>query len=372
MNENSEGFDQAVSTGNLTAAESQQFREFCPGTGYRAPRRPGIRKHPMWGPVVETRDAWALDPVLRENGSSGGVLTALAAFLLQSGEVSAVVGITASATDAFTNNSVVVREPSEVGRLAGSRYSPARPFESIRDLPTTERIAVVGKPCDIAGLRLLSEKAGQTLPEIAYFMSFFCAGTPSWKGTERATVFLGIPRPRVASVRYRGDGWPGRFTVVDDEGTANSMTYEESWGSILNKHLHTRCKLCLDGVGSYADIVAADSWQTDDHGYPLFEDGNGQSLVLTRTVQGERLVAAASSYFIEGTRRSLESLPRMQPSQATRKEVAAYRAIGYTLAGRSVPKFAGFARFRWVVRRPVVALRQLVGSYRRGRVEGRA
>lgn len=363
-----DGFDAAVLSGPLSKDESRAFREFCPGTGYRTPRRPAP-KDAMWGPVEKARDGWALDAATRENGSSGGVLTALAAYLLDSGEVTAVVGITASSADAFENASVVVRSASKIGRLAGSRYSPARPFEQILDLTSSERIAVVGKPCDIAGLRMLYETGTENLPEIRYFLSFFCAGTPSWNGTERAVVSLGIPRTRVASVRYRGDGWPGRFKVLDDEGAARSMTYEESWGSILNQHLHTRCKLCLDGVGSYADVVAADSWQTDDKGYPVFDNADGQSLVITRTPQGERLVAMASEHFIGTSERSLAGLPRMQPSQAVRKQVAAYRAIGYGLAGRPVPRFPGFARFRWAAGQPTRALRQLVGSYRRGRAE---
>lgn len=366
------GFLSPRQSGELTRVEAAMFSAFCPARGYEAPKRDGARPSATWGPVVSTRSGWSTRDDIRRIGSSGGVLTALSAYLLASDRVDAVVSVAMSPENPFENLSVVIRTPEEARTLSGSRYSPAAPFQRIVDLHLTERIAVIGKPCDISGMRRYYESNRSRLPHIEYFLSFFCAGTPSWKATVSAAQRLGVDPEEVRGVRYRGNGWPGYFTVQTKHNSMVTMTYEQSWGQILNKQLHTRCKLCEDGMGTYADIVAADHWDTDERGYPKFTDGHGRSLVLTRTMRGEALVTeAASEQYLQLHQASLENLAKIQPSQVLRKQFAAVRGIGYWLGGRHIPWFRGYPRWRWAVRKPMEAARQLVGSYGRARLERR-
>ena len=365
-----DGFIVPVEVESLTSSEQQLFKKFCPGRGYGAARAQADATavlDPMWGPVVKARDAWAGDARTRREGSSGGALTALVAYLLASGKVDAVIGTIASESDPFRNESVAIRDPADAHRLSGSRYSPTSPFHALTTVPLTERVAVVGKPCDIASIRELASSGGLTLPRIEYYLSFFCAGTPSWSGTEQAVQSLGVGKVFVKTITYRGNGWPGEFSVEDTSGARRAMTYEESWGTILNKHLHNRCKTCQDGMGVHADIVAADSWEVDENGYPVFANKEGRSFLITRTIRGEGLVGdALNSEFLRGTETDLARLSTIQPSQVARKKFAAYRALGFRLAGTLSPSFPGFVRWRWAIREPLTALRQGVGSFRRG------
>lgn len=372
MTKDETGFLSPSQSTGLSSAESELFVKFCPGTGYRQSQpEPGSQAEldPMWGPIIATRDGWALDESIRHHGSSGGALTALAAFLLAAGKVDAVVGVTGGSSDAFRNDSVVVRDPADVELLSGSRYSPADPFTSIVNVDTSDRVAVIGKPCDIAALRLLRDADASKLPKIEYFLSFFCAGTPGWRGTESVIDELKVPRVEIRTIRYRGDGWPGYFTATANNGATARMTYEESWGKTLNRHLHTRCKVCQDGMGVHADIVAADSWDVDARGYPVFDDGEGRSLLISRTSLGEELLREAEGRAISTAPTQLGRLPVIQPSQEKRKKFAALRAIGFALGGRSMPRFPGFARFRWIATAPREALAQAVGSFRRARAD---
>ena len=56
------------------------------------------------------------------------------------------------------------------------------------------------------------------------------------------------------------------------EFTERTMSYHNSWGKILSRHVQHRCKICADGTGNPADLVCADAWHADDEGYPLFEE----------------------------------------------------------------------------------------------------
>jgi coenzyme F420 hydrogenase subunit beta len=364
----SDGFIVPREVERLTDTERDLFVQFCPGVGYRAPRQRegGSVRDPMWGLIVESRDAWASDDESRRKASSGGALTALLAYLLSSGKVDAVVATTASVSDPFRNVSVAIRGAGDARLISGSRYSPVSPFQALLTVSPSERVAVVGKPCDIAAIRLLSASGKVELPRIEYFLSFFCAGTPSWRGTEQAVDSLGVEKRLVKTISYRGNGWPGDFSVEDVTGGHHAMTYEESWGTILNKHLHNRCKTCQDGMGVYADIVAADSWDVDQDGYPMFTQKDGRSFLITRSIRGEDLVKRAlSAQSLEGSKTEIGRLLTIQPSQVSRKKFAAARALGFRLAGRRSPRFPGFPRWRWAIREPLKALRQGVGSFKR-------
>ena len=63
------------------------FEAMCPGVRVRSPRPRGAVMHPTMGPAVQAWEAWSTDEELRYRGSSGGVLTALSAWLVTTGEV---------------------------------------------------------------------------------------------------------------------------------------------------------------------------------------------------------------------------------------------------------------------------------------------
>lgn len=148
----------------------------------------------------------------------------------------------------------------------------------------------------------------------------------------------------VTAFRFRGDGWPGFATAELADGQRFTMDYDTSWGTILNRHLQFRCKICPDGIGEFADIVCADGWHLDEAGRPLFAEQDGRSLVLTRTRKGEALVADAMA---AGTLLTapveVADIARMQPFQANRKGLVISRLVAMALTGKRRPRFAGLA-----------------------------
>ena len=57
--------------------------------------------------------AWAVDPLIRERGESGGAVTALLTFALAEGIVDAVVGVE-KAADIYDARPVLITDPHEV------------------------------------------------------------------------------------------------------------------------------------------------------------------------------------------------------------------------------------------------------------------
>lgn len=362
-----DGFHRPTQTAPLAAEEESAFAAVCPGRGMEQPLAEA-GDHPFWGPVAGLWKGAARDEALRRNASSGGVLSALLTHLLKTGAVKFVLQTGADDAVPHANRTVVSGDGRAVFEAAGSRYAPSSPLAGLEaHLARGEPFAFVGKPCDVAALRALARLDPRIDRLVPYMISFFCAGVPSRQGAEAVLRKMGCRPQDVTGFRYRGDGWPGKARAVLKDGSVRTLSYEESWGDVLSKHLQFRCKICPDGTGGAADVVCADAWECDARGYPLFEERDGVSLVLARTRSGAALVAAAqaaSAIAIQPAR--VEDIAAMQPGQLKKKRLALSRLMALGLMLRPVPDFRGYNLFSAAATGGIVAnLRSFLGTCRR-------
>jgi len=341
------------------------FERSCPGMRITAPEPPADAEHDaLLGPNVGLWQAWATDEEIRRAGSSGGALTALHTWLLESGRAARITGAAAERTAPRRTVPVTITTREQALAAAGSRYAPVGALENADAFRSDS--AVAGKPCEIAALRAAAPDLVDG--EAPLLLSFFCAGTPSQKATDSLLDELGIPPERtVDALRYRGNGWPGRFTAQSGDLEV-SADYDESWGRVLGPTTQWRCKICPDGVGQAADIVCADSWETDERGYPTFAEGDGISALVARTPRGrEAILAAVDAGVIAVRPLDGAHLRDAQPLQTARRRFLFARLLGSRLAGRRPPRYRGFGLIRLTLTRPREAVRVMRGTLRRVR-----
>lgn len=336
----SDGYNRPRQLRTLSAAERAEFVQVCPGISIAHGDR-GPSHHSLWGPLKAASTGYATDPETRYKGSSGGGISALAIHLLESGTVRGVLHIAPSRFDPFNNIPQISRSRADVLAAAGSRYAPASPLERI-DVCLREpgAFAFIGKPCDVAALRSLARIRPEVASKFTYMISFMCAGTPGMRGTEGVIKKLGFEPHEIVNFRYRGNGWPGMARAETADGRFAEMDYDSSWGTILNRHLQFRCKICPDGTGEFADVTCADAWHGDEKGYPVFIETDGRSMVLARTAAGVELVRqACAAGVIETEALDVAGIERMQPYQADRKRAVLARLIGLIAALKPIPRF---------------------------------
>lgn len=336
------GFLRPVQLAALTTAEDDLLRETCPGIHLDLSYSQE-KSHTIWGPVVRVRTGAATDKTLRHEASSGGVISALLCFLLDQNKVTYAVHTTVSDQSPIRNRTVETSQSSDVVRAAGSRYAPSSPLETLaRNLARNEPFVLVGKPCDIAGARALARHDPRVDQSIPYMLSFFCAGVPKLDGTREILSKLGVEEQNVTSFRYRGDGWPGFAVATTRDGQSARMSYADSWGDILSKHTQFRCKICPDGSGGFSDVACGDAWYCDETGYPVFDERQGRSLIVTRTARGEELVQAAiEAGYIEVEDLPIEDIEKMLPSQANRKRMIRSRTFAMRIFKGFRPSYSG-------------------------------
>lgn len=369
MQLDAQGYLRPVYSGPPTAGAraAETFERACPGVRVTAPRAPReARQHPLFGPYLGMWRAWAAEPETRREGSSGGVLTALNAWLIETGRVTQGVAARAETDDPRRTVPVTLHTSRDALASTGSRYAPV----GVASEPAALRpdVAVTGKPCEIAGLRAVHERTDDH--ERPLLLSFFCAGTPSQHATDNLVSDLGISADApLTSLRYRGDGTPGRFRATSSDQTV-STDYDHAWGAVLGPTTQWRCKVCVDGTGELADVVASDVWPTDDRGYPVFTESAGVSALIARTRRGVDVITEAErAGVIVLEPLDVADLEASQPLQTARRRFLLARLVGARLGGRRTPRYRGFPLLRVGVSQPREAVRMMRGSFRRVRAQ---
>ena len=317
-----------------------------------------------FGPALEIWEGWATDADVRFRGSSGGALSALSMYCVEQGGFAGVVHAGMDTAKPWMNRNYVSRTRTDILARTGSRYAPSAPCHGLQDIAGASGLYVfIGKPCDAAAVSELRHRDPIVQRSVGLVMTFFCAGTPSTRGTLDLMGNLGITRESAGAVHYRGDGWPGRFRVINHSGQAheNSLSYLESW-SKLTGYRPLRCNLCPDGLGRVSDIACGDAWdQYADDGDP------GRSLIIVRTARGREILEGARRAGYVTTRRvGSENVLRAQQNLLDRRRELFGRLAAFRLVGAPVPHYEGFSLFRsWRQLGAKQQARTVLGTLRR-------
>lgn len=367
-----EGRRPVLREGCSRAALPSETLAVCPGVALDQPSHStsdGVMKDMLgvWGPIRTLSEGFASDPEIRSRGSSGGVSTALALFAMEQLGFAGTLHIRARKDAPVFNETILSTTREDLLAAAGSRYAPASPCEGLGLVEDAETPCVfIGKPCDVAA----ANKARRLRPaldrNLGLTIAFFCAGTPTTRGTHELLRKMGVDDPHaVRSFRYRGNGWPGEATAeIETPGgiVEKKLSYEESWGEVLTSHKQWRCNLCVDHTGEFADIAVADAWHR-----PTAGDA-GRSLVLARTPRGERFLRAAiAAGYVQLESTEPENLIRAQSYLVKARGQVWGRTMALRWLGAPSPTFRGFPTFGIWLRHLTVSerARSVIGTLRR-------
>ena len=299
-----------------------------------------------WGPILEVWEGYAADPEVRFQASSGGAASALALHGIENLGMHGLLHIAARPDAPYLNQTVLSTTRAQILEATGSRYAPASPCDSLDLIESAPAPCVfIGKPCDVAGAMNAAAIRPSLARNLGLTIGIFCAGTPSTQGTLEMLKVMGIDDPdSLLSVRYRGRGWPGRASarVKTDTGEElRELTYEESWGKILQKHRQWRCYVCADHTGEFADIAVGDPWYRE-----IPEGEPGRSLILVRTSRGRQaLHTALASGVLVAERVAADRLPASQPNLLRTRGGTWGRIATSRIAGVAAPTYRNLPTF---------------------------
>ena len=310
---------------------------YMPGSALPAADEPA-EVHAIWGPTRWMGTGHAGDPAVRFRASSGGALTALGLYLLQSQTVDFVLHVAASRERPARTLRHLSFDAAQVLEASGSRYGPAAPLTDFRSvLDRGKPFAFIGKPCDISAIRNYAKFDPRVDQLLRYALNFYCGGVSEFGKTMDYVRKSGLSEDDVAQLRYRGDGCPGPMVIRSHAGVAHTFSYNEMWDDENRWQLQFRCKICPDSLGDLADISVADVWPG---GKPDAE-GLGFNGFIARTQRGVRLLEAAiEAGAIKITEElDYDGLKLAQESQLRRKQAVISRLAAMRDAQLIVPRF---------------------------------
>jgi coenzyme F420-reducing hydrogenase beta subunit len=224
----------------------------------------------------------------RAAGSSGGMVTWVAAELLRRGLVDGVAHVAPSADPKAEGRFFgyrISRSEAELRAGAKSRYYPIElsgAIDAIRAAPG--RYAVVGVPCFIKAVNLLRAEDPLLRDRIAFTLGLYCGHMKSARFVESFAWQLGVPAGEVKAVDYRRKeetrpaNWYTAHLTLEDGRTAWQDWWhlvDGDWGAGFFQN--SACNFCDDVVAETADISFGDAWLE-----PYSSDGRGTNVVVVR------------------------------------------------------------------------------------------
>jgi len=286
----------------------------------------------IWGKYTTMRYAWSANNAVRFKGSTGGVLTSLASYLLSIKRVAFILHVKANPDKPVQSLATISETAADVLNGTGSRYGPVAPLTGLLTaLDRNEPFAVIAKPCDLSGIHNYASHDERVNALITHRLTMVCGGQSTAQKAKDLLHQASIKEQDVTLYRHRGYGNPGPTRIESHSAEPFEISYQELWSDESNWGIEPRCKLCPDALGEAADISAADVWpggspEGDDEGF------NG---VVVRTKAGEELISDAvqAGELIVGDDITPEQFNAFQPHQVRKKIALDARYQGLADAG---------------------------------------
>lgn len=232
----------------------------------------------------------------REKGSSGGLVSWVAAELLRQGLVEGVAHVVAVDDPEKEGRHFryrISRDEAAVRAGAKSRYYPIElsgVLDEIRSVPG--RYAVVGIPCFIKAVNLLRAEDERLSDRIAFTLGLYCGHMKSARMVESFAWQMGMKAQEVQRIDFRlkdssrpANWYRAEITRRDGRREAQDWWHlvDGDWGAGFFQN--SACDFCDDVVAETADISFGDAWVE-----PYSSDGRGTNVVIVRSSELHRLI----------------------------------------------------------------------------------
>jgi len=238
---------------------------------------------------LSTWAGYVKDKEMRIHSASGGLLTILLHYLLESQEIESAIVVGPSRTYSdLLFEAKHVRKLKELNECSSSKYYPIELSKALKELKyKKEKAAVVGLPCHINSIRLLIENSAEFRKSIKYIFGLVCGHTVSSKFTEFLLNKINLSSDNIDTVSYRGKDERKEASDFTFYATKNGKTVGKILsmkGSIYGVSWNRRffvpraCDFCMDCFADKADATFMDAWLIKYMNDPL-----GTSFIISRS-----------------------------------------------------------------------------------------
>lgn len=245
-------------------------------------------KNILIGNYLHCYIGYSADDNIRYNSASGGLVTQVLLYALESGMIDGALVTRMSKKKPFEAEPFIAKTREELLDASKSKYCPVSANIALSDIIKSEKgkkFAVVGLPCHIQGVRKAEEIDPELKNKIILHVGLFCNHTPNFWGTEILLRKIKADKESITKLDYRGEGWPGIMKICSTNSEM-IINFFDSWRIIGSFFFYpTRCLMCSDCISELADISFGDAWLDELH-----YDKKGTSIMISKNQMAENIL----------------------------------------------------------------------------------
>jgi coenzyme F420 hydrogenase subunit beta len=298
----------------------------------------------FFGPHLQMLQASLAQPA--EGAQWSGITTRIAEKLLRSGEVDAVITMTADPGDRWRPLPVVITDPDEIAQCRGMRmgYAPLVALIEPALKRGLRRLAVVAIPCQVYALRAIQPE----LEKSHGLLQLTVIGIPCSDNTttERFHEFLALVSPHPEDVVYLEFCADYHVEIRTRQGEVRRLPFLSLPLSDLPVDFFPMtCRTCVDYTNTLSDITVG------------YMGGRGEQWLIVRNARGQALLdllgdelraqaPSSAGNRLQAVKGFLKNVERASGGLPLRKMPAWLRPLVSWLMPRIGPRGLEFARAR--------------------------
>ena len=316
------------------------------------------------GPMGEIHQAFvghSTDEKIRWGGASGGVVTQLLSYLLETGRITGALVAAPHPDDPALGLGYIARNKEDLLKSGQSRYTTTPMLTALQEISRDKEgnYAVVALPCHAHTIRKLQMRSKIWQKRISTVIGLYCHYRLAHEATREAGALLAPAGSKLTSIKYRQKdqrGWPYNTVEMNfSDGSLWRSPYGPAQTVSLLAHCYPRgrCLLCVDALAEFADLVVGDPWIRDTNGEWKYSSPGGWSGIITRTSVGKKILDEA----VQDDALKIKAIPP--------EEIVEGQHVMINEKAESAPirmrllKFAGHSLPHYGIRSPPITLKKL-------------
>lgn len=272
--------------------------EVCPGINLDPlnKREKEFSGNLLLGNSIESFIVYSKDIEIRNNSTSGGVITTLILALIEQKIFDEAFVLN---FDFFQNKSPRLQKSSNrdfILSASKSKYIPSSLYTVIKEISKKDnkKYIIVGAPCQFIGLNEVIKRKNLNRDNFL-FIGFFCDKNMNLnvlnyfenRYREKDTEFI----DKLEFRTKEKTGWPGDIKISFNSGRISHINKIKRME--LKKYFQlNRCLFCIDKLNPYADIACGDCYIKGK------SDKLGKSSIIIRSIKGKEIFNRLNHLFI--------------------------------------------------------------------------
>lgn len=215
---------------------------------------------------------YANNEYLRERASSGGVVTALLLYLLDTNRIDGAIVVRMNKLEV---EQFIARSREEVLNASQSKYMDFSLSKIVQEVKqANENFAIVGLPCHFKALKNITDFN----QKIDCWFGLMCGCNLKKEGTFAILRKLKVRPEDVERIEYRAGKRYGGFLVILKDGHTKFVS-KDAFNYLFTIYMPNKCIECKDFFCEHCDINFGDCWFKENYTSILVRNKKGESLL---------------------------------------------------------------------------------------------